>query len=242
MNSQAFERLRQTNRIVTTNSNDELIDAIVAGVLDRLRGPSAPSSSTTDATQTALATVKELPSESELVVLSERVITEAVLEEKLNGASVVQFAPKTVLTPTARDFLRVNKITWSYSRSGGKAQRHNEAPQWAVIIVHAAHIVDRVVTDLMPGTRRELLGCPDDAANLAIAEIARGGFAKAIIFAEQTHRAACLANRHESVKAVAVRDAADALSIRKQLRANVWCVDPTNRGYFEVRNLVKAII
>jgi hypothetical protein len=55
------------------------------------------------------------------------------------------------------------------------------------------------------------------------------------------HRAACLANRNAAVKAVAVRDASDVRQVRKQLRANVWCVDPENKRWFELRNLMRAI-
>lgn len=235
---------------MTTRTNDDLLDAIVAGVLDRLRGSTAPTDPTANGGRQpsesrpenlSNARVANAPRSSEPLFLPDRVITEAVLEAKLNGANIVQFVPKVVLTPTARDFLRVNKIAWSYTRPSANSPKRNDAGAWAALIVHAAPTVERVVADLLPESRRELLGCPDDAAKLAIAEIARGGFSQAVIFAEQTHRAACFANRHESVKAVAVADAADVAAVRKQLRANVWCIDPTNRGYFELRNLVKAV-
>jgi hypothetical protein len=62
-----------------------------------------------------------------------------------------------------------------------------------------------------------------------------------VILAEQTHRAACLANRHERVKAVAVRDAGEMRAIRKQLRANTWCIDPSGRSWFELRSRLKSI-
>jgi hypothetical protein len=94
---------------------------------------------------------------------------------------------------------------------------------------------------MMPTARKELLSCPDDAATFAISELSRGGFDGAIVFAKQTHRAACLANRHSAVKAVAVRDAAEVQAIRRQLRANVWCLDPSGKTYFELRNILKAI-
>ena len=62
-----------------------------------------------------------------------------------------------------------------------------------------------------------------------------------IIFAEQTHRAACLANRHERVKAVAIQSAQEVKQIRRQLRANVWCLDPGARSFFELKTLLQQI-
>lgn len=224
--------------------DDTLIDSIVAGVLDRLRGSSAPQ--TSGAQQLAKlspppAAPAPKPASSDPLHLSDRVITQALLQEKLKGAKSVRFAPKAILTPTARDYLRTNWIEWAYATKQSAEKKSSAAGPLAVLIVRSTPAVERVITDLLPSARTELLGCPDDAAKLAAAEIARGGIAKALIFAEQTHRAACLANRTEVVKAVAVRDALDAAQIKKQLRANVWCVDPTARGYFELRNVVKAI-
>jgi hypothetical protein len=43
------------------------------------------------------------------------------------------------------------------------------------------------------------------------------------------------------VKAVAIRDAAEVHAVKRQLRANVWCLDPSGRTYFELRNVLKAI-
>jgi hypothetical protein len=110
-----------------------------------------------------------------------------------------------------------------------------------LIVVRNAPAVDRLYEDLKSSWRRELLGCPDDAAKLAISELTRGGAPLVVMLAEQTHRAACIANRSDAVKAVAVRDAADVPVVRKQLRANVWCVDPSGKSWFELRNLLRAI-
>src|SRR5690606_12225821 len=110
-----------------------------------------------------------------------------------------------------------------------------------LIVVHSTDAVERVWEDIRNSWRRELLGCPDDAATQAISAICRGETSTVAILATQTHRAACLANRNEQVKAVAIRDAGDVRTIRKQLRTNVWCLDPTGRSWFELRTLLRAI-
>ncbi|MDQ3329916.1 MAG: hypothetical protein M3552_04585, partial [Planctomycetota bacterium] len=163
-------------------------------------------------------------------------------DSKLNGVKSVRFAPKAILTPTARDYLRVHKIDWTIAeRTSGKGQNQSSR-SWAAVIVHSTSAVDRVLTDVLPAARRELLSCPDDAARFAIAELSRGGIGAAVLLVTQTHRATCLANRHSSVKAVAIRDAADVNAARRQLRANVWCIDPSGRTYFELRNILKKLV
>ncbi len=220
-----------------TSLDEQLVDSIVAGVLDRLRGTPAPTPPASGGRQ---------PSESKKVATSQpvslvdRVITQAVLESKLNGAKAVRFSPKTVLTPTARDYLRINKIEWRIAERT-TASSSSKTKSWAAVVVSATSAVERALTDMLPAARKELLSCPDDAATFAINELSRGGFDGAIVFAKQTHRTACLANRHSAVKAVAVRDAAEVQAVRRQLRANVWCLDPSGKTYFELRNILKAI-
>ena len=38
-----------------------------------------------------------------------------------------------------------------------------------------------------------------------------------------------------------VNDAGEVRTIKQQLRANVWCIDPTGRTWFELRNLLRSI-
>lgn len=222
--------------------DDALLDSIVAGVLDRLRGGSAPAAGGGRAAgEAAKARGADAPGSPEAIVLGDRVLTEAILEEKLKGAKSVRFAPKAVLTPTARDYLRRNGIEWAYATETAAEKKSAGGGLVAALVVRSTPVLSRVITDALPGARTELLSCPDDAAKLAIAEIARGGVGRAVIFAEQTHRVACLANRHEAVKAVAVREVAEVAAVRRELRANVWCLDPGGRGYFDLRNVVTAI-
>jgi hypothetical protein len=219
-----------------TSLDEQLVDSIVAGVLDRLRRTSAPA----QASGGRKSPESNPVATSHTRVLSDHVITEAVLEAKLNGARTVRFSPKAVLTPTARDYLRINKIDWSVAEHA-TASATKPSKTWAAVIVSATSAVERSLADMLPTARKELLSCPDDAATFVISELSRGGFDGMIVFAKQTHRTACLANRHAAVKAVAVRDAAEVQAVRRQLRANVWCLDPSGKTYFELRNILKAI-
>ena len=227
------------------SADSALIDEIVRGVLVQLGGTGLRA----DAKVPAATVVA--PATDVYVQISERIVTAGVLNERVNGSRVVVVGPKALVTPAAWDLVRERNLTLRRGDSQLQASDGGGTKSLSVvvstklspllIVVRNSDAVERLWTDLQGKWRRELLGCPDDAAKLAIAELSRGGASSVVILAEQTHRAACLANRNDAVKAVAVRDAADVPVVRKQLRANVWCVDPSGRSWFELKNLLRAI-
>ena len=186
-----------------------------------------------------------------LVEIRERIVTADVLAARVSDGADVDVGSRSIVTPAAWDYARDHGVVIRrgaekpQARAGDQrtpvdtgVSAHREA---LFVVVRSTPAVDRLYEDVKSVWRRELLGCPDDAASLAIAAVSRGETESVLILAEQTHRAACLANRNDAVKAVAVQDAADVRSVRTQLRANVWCVDPEKKSWFELRNLVRAI-
>lgn len=189
--------------------------------------------------------------EASVVEICERIVTADVLAEHVSDGTEVEVGSRAIVTPAGWDYARDHRIALRRGASkpqtsavgqrvpvdsGASAQR-----EALLIVVRSTPAVDRLYEDIKTGWRRELLGCPDDAASLAIGAASRGETDTVLILAEQSHRSACLANRNDAVKAVAVQDAADVRQVRTQLRANVWCVDPENMSWFELRNLVRAI-
>lgn len=222
----------------------EAIDRIVENVLNQISAGGSASK---------LAPVqnsaKPLQARSQ-VSLPGSVITAEVIGGVAEG-SLVTVRPKAIITPAAWDAIRLRRIQLergslevASSPKGAAGSQSETRPEVAaplLIVVRNTSGVRQLEEQLAGKWKRELLGCPDDAAKLAISEISRGAVSAVIILAEQSHRAACLANRHEQVKAVAVQDAGDVRAIRQQLRANVWCVNPDGRSYFELRNLIQQI-
>ena len=98
----------------------------------------------------------------------------------------------------------------------------------------------RLTGELGAGWSREILGCPDDAAALAISAICRGESSGVVILSKQHFRAACRANRNDKVRAVPVGSPAEVKAAREQLRLNVIAIDPTHRSYFELKNTITA--
>ncbi|RLS55372.1 MAG: hypothetical protein DWH91_09460 [Planctomycetota bacterium] len=176
--------------------------------------------------------------------LSDRVITGDLLAEKAVGATQIVVPDKAILTPTAHDFLKASKAQLiRASAAGPKASPSPGAPgitSWKLITVTSSPAVSRLTSELGTSWSREILGCPDDAATLAISAICRGESAGVVILAKQHFRAACRANRHDKVRAVPVSNPADVQSSREQLRLNCIAIDPTGRSYFELKNTISS--
>jgi hypothetical protein len=218
-----------------------LIDEIVKGVLQQLAGggTSADQTHVPEASAGSGVTAVELPG---------KLITAESLAALAQSATAI-IAEKAIVTPAAWDVVRERRLQLIRGRSGlqagdqtsGKKKHAGSSLPGLLIVVQHTAAVSRLCEESRGDWRRELLGCPDDAAKLAIAEITRGGSGWVVILAQQTLRAACLANRNDRVKAVPVQSPLDIKTARQQLRVNTWCIDPSGKSWFELRNLLKAI-
>ena len=228
------------------------VDQIVANVLKQLSTGGGGLASGSTATAVAPAPVVATPrstvdsrppvtKSAAVVTLSERIITGDLLAEKATGASQIIIPVKAILTPTAHDFLKTSRV--QVVRGGGTAAtKSGEAisSTWKWITVTSTPAVARLSDELGTGWSREVLGCPDDAASLAISAICRGEASGLVIVSKQHFRAACRANRNDKVRAVPVSSPAEVKAAREQLRLNVIAIDPTSRSYFELKNILGA--
>jgi hypothetical protein len=228
-----------------------VIDRIVAGVLAQLgeAGVRAVAGGTSEGVRRRDEAPRVASPDLRAIELTERIVTAETLESVPADVQAVLVPPQAIVTPAARDVaalrgLRIDRAGQSAAvpAAGRPALTTQPSPRSSLLIeVRHTEAVDRVWEDLRARWRRELLGCPDDAAALAIAEVARGAATTVVILAEQTHRAACLANRHERVKGVVLQEASDVAAVRRQLRANVWCLDPAGKSWFELKRLFSAL-
>ena len=232
------------------NSDTAIIDRIVAGVLTQLaadgRGVTTETRRQGEDVGNDLA-----PSgaRGHRTFISANVVTAEIVNESISNGNPLVVGDRAIVTPAAWDIAREKGIEITRADSGlaahlkcaAKPESTSVATLPLMIVVRNTDSVDRLWDNMRTAWRRELLGCPDDAASLATSAVCRGESSTVVILAEQIHRAACLANRKEKVKAVAISDASDVRTVKKQLRANVWCLDPSNRSWFELRNTLRAI-
>jgi hypothetical protein len=215
--------------------DSSLVDRIVRGVLHGLQdpgGPAAPGHKPKSGNESG-------PTQS-AIRLSQAIITAEVLEANVpKGSRQVTIGPKAIVTPTALDVVRLRHL-WLQREASVKGAVATAVRRLA-IVVRSTPALDRLLLE-EPGTwRRELLGCPDDAAALATSAICRGEADVIAIFAAQHYRAACRANRSDRVRAVALKAVEELAVATSQLRVNAVCIDPTGRPEFELRRWLDAI-
>ena len=227
-----------------------LVDEIVKGVLQQLAGgvvSPVKQLATQAQVQTKESESAPVGAAKAQVELKDKLITAESLAG-LGQAATLIIAEKAIVTPAAWDLARERRLQLvrgcvekpGKASSGRAITASAPLPGLLIVVQHTA-AVSKVCEELQGDWKRELLGCPDDAAKLAIAELTRGGTGIVDILAQQSLRSACLANRSDRVKAVSVQSALDIKTARQQLRVNTWCLDPTGKSWFELRNLLKTI-
>ena len=88
------------------NFTPEQVDLIVQRVVEQL-GTASAASVPSQVPARSNATVG--PNAAAAVRITAQVITRDLLEESVAGAATVRLAPKAILTPSARDFLRAGR-------------------------------------------------------------------------------------------------------------------------------------
>jgi hypothetical protein len=208
-----------------------LIDQIVSSVLAKLQP--APARSVV-----SVPPPKAIPATIEL---TSAVITADVLSESYKTGYILRIGRKSILTPSAIDWLRTNKVDWK------RAEKHSAGAgskrgRWKLIVQSATPTVNAVV-DAMKRQHADwaidLIGQAAEAASLAINTICtadRDGVAVLTSFAEIV---ACRANRNEQVRAAAIGDRNQLNLTMQHLGPNVVCINPTGKTFVELRNLLQ---
>jgi hypothetical protein len=226
----------------------EMIDRIVAGVLEQLRQPAdaaprpAPSPNVGELAKGIEKSTTPPPTKTSLEIRDD-VITAALLEERGVYAGPITIGVKSVLTPSAHDFLARRKIEWNRVLTNGAASAPSS--KWLAIVTRSTPAVtaalDSIVQALESTWSRELAGCHREAASRAVGALCRGECDAVIIFTGKPEAAVCRANRNPNVRAAAVTTVARIKALTQQLGANLFALDPTERTAFELRNLLRVL-
>jgi len=215
-----------------TNAVD-MIDRIVAGVLEQLQAPAAAA----PASRSPAAANRPLE-------IHDAVITAAVLETRGIVAGPVVFAAKAILTPSAVDFLASRKINWV--RSNSAASPNATCTTWTVFVSRSTPAVESALDAVarQPGVRwhRELVGCHREAARGGVGALCRGESEGVIAVTGKPEALACYANRNAQVRAAAVETAEQVKRIKRTVGANLFAVDPGEQSVFALRSLLREIV
>ena len=215
-----------------TNAAD-IVDRIVAGVLEQLHAPAA-----------AAPAIRPATAANGSLEIRDTVITAALLETRGIVAGPVVFVAKAIVTPSAVDFLSSHKIGWT--RSNNAASLNTASATWSVFVSRSTPAVESALDAVtrQPGAHwhRELVGCHREAARLAIGALCRGECEGVIGFTGKPEALVCHANRNAQVRAAAVETVEQVKRIKHTVGANLFAVDPRERSVFALRNLLREII
>lgn len=232
------------------------IEQMVQDVLKQLQPVSAPASPpilpavsvmTTESKPTVPPGAEaraDTPNARPQVNLTDRIITADLLKEKISPASQVLIGSKSIITPAAQDFLRLNRITWQ--RSGTATSSAGlPTPTWQILI----NSVNESVKKAVAGTwqqrahvKQELVGTATEAATAVLTAISRAEIKGIIVVTTAAHAVACRVNRHQAVRAAVVTDLRSWSTAETTLQPNVACVDPTERSFMELQNILNRIV
>ena len=205
----------------------QLIEDVVQSVLRELRGCNDAMASTTSSGSSA-------PRKSSGLTITDAVVTEASLAGRLSGLREVVFSAKTVLTPSARDYLRSHQISWTRSGAsigsgGGTVAR--VGPK--VVATHSTVSVGAAFNggDLVRVSVQEATKVVSDAI----------GDGVVMVLTAQPHSLAIELNRTPAIRAIALDDVTSAKCAIRDSRANCVCAKPNGRSKDELTKLAQVI-
>ena len=222
-----------------------LIEQIVSNVLARLQPasvrPVVESPKSTTKTMTAEKLAVEKPTAIELTA---SIITAGLLEETARVGQPLKIGRRSILTPSARDWLHTKRIDWSRidKSAAGESGMTKGAARWQLIVQTVTPTVKALHDGLMrqpDGWRIELVGQAAEAATLAIGSISKAEHDGVAILSEYAEIIACRANRNDRVRAAVVSDRKQLELTMQHLGVNVVCINPNGRTFIEMRNLLR---
>jgi hypothetical protein len=217
-----------------------LIEQIVSNVLAQLQ-PASARPVVESPKSTPKMTATEKPSAIEL---NASIITADLLEENARVGQPLKIGRRSILTPSARDWLHTKRIDWSRGdkASAGGNSSSTAAARWQLIVQSVTPTVKALHDGLKrqsEGWKIELVGQPVEAAALAIGSINKAEFEGVTILSEFAEIIACRANRNERVRAAVISDRKQLELTMQHLGVNVVCINPTGRTFIELRNLLR---
>lgn len=205
----------------------DLLERIVSGILGELRG-------TATAVAPQMATAPKTPG---AIVLTEKVITAELLEKEQSRGGRIVVGAKAIITPSARDYLKQNRIELSRETTGRTTKVESSVAKWKLIVVTGPKNLNSVLDET--AWSRELAGCDVDAVDRAVSSICRADAAGVVVLTSKPETVACRANRNSKVRGAAVENISRLRKVRAEIGANLLCINPADRSQFDLRNILR---
>lgn len=225
------------------NVDTAIIDDIVKQVMEQLNSTKPAGSSSAPKIEAVAKPV--VVDASDKLVITERVITAALLTEKLrNDTKTVVVSPKAVLTPTALELIKQRHLRY-VREDVSAAGKSASTAKWRLIRSTTDKDVERCAGEVIAkstGASTQLAGCSEDCLRQSASLLSRAEVDGVIALVRDPWSLACRANRQSKIRAVVLTHAGMLPEMRSQLGPNLLCVNPVGRPYFELRTLLTAAL
>ncbi len=215
-------------------ADNDLIEQIVANVLAELQPAPAVRAQVSIPPESSPAKL-----DASMIELDLPVITADSLAERLRAGQSVRIGRRSILTPSARDWLASRKISWSRLASGAAAGSKTSA-RWQLVLT----AVTPALATLRPSLsewKTELLGTAREAADHAIRVISTSESDGVLGLCTSPEAVACLANRNPKLRAAVLNSPAEVPGLVDQLSPNFLVINPRGKSFVELRNLVRVV-
>lgn len=189
---------------------------------------------------TPVAAPAEKPADAALWI-DQSIITAEVLKERVKAAKRIRIAPRAILTPSARDFLRSSNIVCVREEAAAKSS--TSTGRWLVIVSSAAAPVTGALDALRESGvtwEQKISGTAEEASKLAVGALCRGEATGVMVISKAPEVVACLANRNDRIRAAVVGCVRTVEAARRKIGANLLAVHPGSKGSFELRSMFQA--
>lgn len=213
--------------------DNDLIEQIVANVLAELQ-PKA-----TVRAPTASPSPPVAKADAAVVDLDLPVITAEILAERVRQNQTIRIGRRSILTPSARDWLAARKISCTRI-SGGHAGSTASSARWHVVVTAVTPAV-ATLRQSLAGWKTELLGTPKEAAEYGVRVLCTGEADGVLGLCHAAESVACLANRNPKVRAAVLASPGDLQELVAQLSPNLLVVNPRGKSFVDLRNLLRSV-
>ncbi len=223
-------------------TDSALIDRIVSNVLAQLQ-PSGSSRAITPPAEMPKPAPTVTVAKPVAIELQDPVITAKLLQDRAATASELRFGPKSLLTPSARDWLHTRKVSWSREAGPAATSASSSTAVRRLLISTVTPTVRAVQGTLsreLPDWGCNLIGKATEVVETATRLLATAEAELVIAFSDRAELIACYANRSAKVRAAVVSSVETLTAIAKSLGANLIVIDPNGRSYIELRNILRA--
>lgn len=176
------------------------------------------------------------------LVLEQTVITADILQDRVKqGTKRIRIAPRAVLTPSARDYLRHANIVCVRDEPAAKSA--TAAGRWVVLVSSAAAAVSPAVEALRESGvtwEQKVTGTAEEAAKQAVGILCRGEATGVVVVSKAPEVVACLANRNDQIRAAVTGCVRTVDAAKRKIGANLIAIHPGTKGSFELRNMLKT--